>query len=134
MREGELAMVIMMESKKSLAEVCAAIEPAAQKHRFGVLGVRNLKETLAQKGIEFDRDCFVFEVCNPVQAKKVLLAKMEISTALPCRISVYTEGSRVKIATIRPTDMLAGYQVPELQGVAAEVEATMIEIMRDAAE
>jgi uncharacterized protein (DUF302 family) len=127
-------MLIITESKKSLADVCAAIEPAAQKHRFGVLGVRNLRETLAKKGIKFDRDCFVFEVCNPVQARKVLQEKMEISTALPCRISVYEEGGRVRIATIRPTEMLAGFQVPELEGVAVEVEAAIAAIMRDAAE
>jgi Domain of unknown function DUF302 len=35
-------------------------------------------------------------VCNPHQTKKVLEANLEISTALPCRISVYQEGEVVK--------------------------------------
>jgi len=30
-------MLIVVESKKSLAAVCAAMEPAVQKHKFGVL-------------------------------------------------------------------------------------------------
>jgi len=34
----------------------------------------------------------VYEVCNPDIAKKVLETKGAISTALPCRISVYSEG------------------------------------------
>jgi uncharacterized protein (DUF302 family) len=127
-------MLIIMESKKSLAAVCAAIEPAAQKHKFGVLGVHNLKETMVKKGVPFDRDCFIFEICNPLQAKRVLEAKMEISTALPCRVSVYEEGGLVKIATIKPTEMLGLYQAPELDAVACDVERTIAAIMREAAE
>lgn len=127
-------MLIVMESRKSLAAVCSAMEPAVQNHKFGVLGVHNLKETMAQKGVPFDRDCFIFEICNPLQAKRVLEARMEISTALPCRVSVYEDGDRVKIATIKPTEMLALYHAPELDEVACEVERTIAAIMREAAE
>jgi len=126
-------MVMIFESKKSLEEVCAAMEPAVQKHKFGVLGVHNLKETMARKGVDFGRDCVIYEVCNPHQAKRVLEAKMEVSTALPCRISVYTEGGGVKIATIRPTEMLAMFDVPGLSAVAQEVEQTIAAIINDVA-
>lgn len=127
-------MLIIVESKKSLAEVCDAITPAAQKHKFGVLGTHNLKETMAKKGVAFDRDCYIFEVCNPVQAKRVLESRMEVSTALPCRISVYQEGDRVKLATLKPTKMIAAFQAPDLEPVALEVEKTIAAIMREAAE
>jgi uncharacterized protein (DUF302 family) len=126
-------MVIIMESNKSLAEVCDAIAPAAQKHKFGVLGVHNLKETMAKKGVAFDNECRIYEVCNPVQARKVLEARMAVSTALPCRISVYEEGGRVKLATMKPTGLMAVFNAPELEAVALEVEQTIIAIMRDAA-
>jgi uncharacterized protein (DUF302 family) len=127
-------MLIVVESNKSLAEVCDAIAPTAQKHKFGVLGTHNLKETMAKKGVAFDRECYIFEVCNPVQAKRVLESRMEVSTALPCRISVYQEGDRVKLATIKPTEMIAAFQAPELEAVALEVEQTIAAIMREAAE
>ncbi len=127
-------MLIILESKKPLAEVCAAMEPTVQKHKFGVLGTHNLKEAMAKKGVQFSRECIIFEICNPVQAKKVLEEKMEISTALPCRVSVYEEGGRVKIATMKPTEMLALYQTPSLAPVAREVEETILSIMREVAE
>jgi len=127
-------MLIVVESNKSLADVCAAMEPAVQRHKFGILGIHNLKEAMAKKGVAFERDCFIFEVCNPVQAKRVLESKMEISTALPCRVSVYQEEGKVKIATIKPTEMLAAYHAPDLEPVAREVEQTIISIMREAAE
>jgi uncharacterized protein (DUF302 family) len=46
--------------------------------------VHNLKETTTKKGVEFARECLIFEVCQPQQAKKVLDENMSISTALPC--------------------------------------------------
>jgi len=126
-------MLLILESKKTLTEVCDAMQAAVQKHKFGVLGMHNLKETMAKKGVAFERECIIFEVCNPIQAKRVLESRMEVSTALPCRISVYTDGGRVRLATIKPTQMLAMFQVPELAVVAREVEETIAAIMNEAA-
>ena len=88
---------------------------------------------MAEKGVAFDRECRVFEVCNPQQAKKVLERSMEISTALPCRISVYEEGGTTRLATIKPTSLIDLFGTPALKGVAAEVEATLVAIMAEAA-
>ena len=126
-------MMMIFESKKSLGDVCAAMEPTVQKHKFGVLTVHNLKETMAKKGVDFGPDCMIYEVCNPHQAKRVLEEKMEVSTALPCRISVYSEGGVVKIATIKPSAMLAMYDVPGLAAVAQEVEQAIASIMKEVA-
>src|SRR6266542_414134 len=116
-------MLHIVESKKPLAEVARDLEQAVARHKFGVLGVHDLKAKMAEKGVPFTRECRIFEVCNPQQAKKVLAANLEISTALPCRISVYEEGGATKLATIKPTAMIALYATPGLQGVATDVEA-----------
>jgi uncharacterized protein (DUF302 family) len=79
------------------------------------------------------RECRIFEVCNPHQAKKVLEANLAISTALPCRISVYEEGGITKLATIKPTAMIALYATPDLKAVAEDVETTLKRIMAEAA-
>lgn len=126
-------MLYITESSKSPEQVGQALEAAAQKQRFGVLAVHNLKETMKKKGVEMDLDCLIFEVCNPFQAKKVLEALPAVSTALPCRISVYREGGKTKIATILPTEMLRGFHAPQLEPVAKEVEQAMIAMMDEAA-
>jgi uncharacterized protein (DUF302 family) len=126
-------MLYRIHSRKSLAEVARGLEAAAQKHKFGILGVHDLKAKMAEKGVEFDRDCQVFEVCNPHQAKKVLEANAEISTALPCRISVYQEGDGVTLATLRPTALLEMFGTPGLQAVAQEVEDAIVAMMNEAA-
>ena len=46
--------------------------------------VHNLKETMAKKGVEFARECLIFEVCQPQQAKKVLEQNERLDrTAMP---------------------------------------------------
>ena len=96
-------------------------------------GVHDLRAKLAEKGVSFARECRIFEVCNPHQAKKVLEANLEICTALPCRISVYEEGGKTRLATIKPTVLIGLYPNPELKGVAVEVETTLVQIMDEAA-
>ena len=126
-------MLYIVESTKPLARVIADLEQAVVRHRFGVLGVHDLKSKMAEKGVPFTRECRIFEVCNPHQAKTVLEANLQISTALPCRVSVYEEGGKVTLATIRPGALIELYRSPELKGVAEEVEATLVKIMNEAA-
>jgi uncharacterized protein (DUF302 family) len=102
-------------------------------HGFGVLGVHDLKAKMAEKGVPFARACRIFEVCNPHQAKRVLETNLQISTALPCRISVYEEGGKARLATIRPTALIGLYDTPELRSVAGEVEDALVKIMAEAA-
>ena len=126
-------MLHIVESRKPLDRVAKDLEAAVGRHKFGVLGVHDLRAKMAEKGVEFARECRIYEVCNPQQAKRVLERNMEISTALPCRISVYEEGGVTKLATIKPTAMVALYGTAELKGVAEEVEATIAAIMAEAA-
>jgi uncharacterized protein (DUF302 family) len=125
-------MLYEIESKKTIDQVCQDLEKAVANHKFGVMTVHNLKETMKKKGVEFDPECRIFEVCNPHQAKKVLEKNLGISTALPCRISVFIEAGKVKLATLKPTALISQFNIPELQPVAKEVEEALIQIMKEA--
>ncbi len=126
-------MLYSIRSSKTLAEVAQALEKAAQDYKFGVIAVHDMKAKMKEKGVEYDHDCLVYEVCNPHQAKKVLEANPEISTALPCRIAVYAEGSGVTLATLLPTALLDMFHAPGLRPVAEEVEKAISGIMNQAA-
>jgi uncharacterized protein (DUF302 family) len=125
--------LITRTTAAALDSVCQSLPEIAQRHRFGVLGMHNLKEKMASKGVAFGRECRVFEVCNPHQAKEVLSRAMEISTALPCRISVYEEGGRTVLATLKPTILLGLFDAPGAAPAAQEVEDTIVKIMDEAA-
>jgi uncharacterized protein (DUF302 family) len=126
-------MLLKLSTDKTVAETAVALQAAVQSNHFGVMQVHNLKETMEKKGVEFARECLIFEVCQPQQAKKVLDENMSISTALPCRISIYEEGGKTILATLKPTILLATFNAPHLASVAQEVEATIAKIMKEAA-
>ena len=92
-------MLVELSTDKSVSETAAALQTAVQANHFGVKQVHNLKETMAKKGVEFERECLIFEVCQPPQTKKVLEQNMSVPTALPCRISIYEEGGKTILAT-----------------------------------
>jgi uncharacterized protein (DUF302 family) len=126
-------MLITVSTNKPVSEVAIALHAAVEANHFGVMQVHNLKEAMTKKGLEFERECLIFEVCQPQQAKRVLDQNMSVSTALPCRISIYQEGGQTILATLKPTTLLAMFNSPQLEGVAQEVEHTIVEIMREAA-
>ena len=121
------------ETPKSFDQAAEDLGRAVEENGFGVLHVHDLGATLRKKGVAFAEECRVFEVCNPIQAGNVLAADMHLNMALPCRISVFTEGGSTRIGMIRPQGMLAGLSSdPEIAGIAREVEAKTI-AMIDAA-
>src|SRR3972149_783221 len=100
-------MYYIVDTDKSFEQASADLDAAVKRNGFGVLHVHDLGKTLCGKGVPFTNECRVFEVCNPVQAAKVLATDMRLNMALPCRISVFTESGRTRIGLIRPAPMLA---------------------------
>ena len=109
------------------------LDSAVKRHGFGVLHVHDLGSTLRSKGVAFEEECKVFEVCNPLQAAKVLSADMRLNMALPCRISVYTDKGRTKIGLVKPAQLLSALsQDAALAKVSEEVEAKTIQMVDEA--
>lgn len=125
-------MLFEVNSSKSLEEIGQGLVDAAARHKFGVLTVHDLQETMRKKGVEFDRAVRIYEVCNPQQAKKVLEANPAVSTALPCRISVYKTGEGMRLATILPSEMMKMFG-GGMEETAREVEDVVKAMMREAA-
>src|SRR5450756_1459077 len=126
-------MYYTVESNKSFEQAATDLEAAVKRNEFGVLHIHDLGATLRSKGIAFDEQCKVFEVCNPGQAAKVLSTDMRLNMALPCRISVYTEKGKTKIGLIKPVQMLSALsQDPALLQVAKEVEGATIQMVDEA--
>ena len=126
-------MVFEIESQKSIAEIDAAIRDAATRHKFGVLSVIDLKAKMQEKGLDFTSECSVYEVCNPHQAKCALELNGAVSTALPCRISVYGTPGALKIATILPTAMMSVFGTAGVDEVAREVETDIVAMIKESA-
>ncbi|MDO9217433.1 MAG: DUF302 domain-containing protein [Lacisediminimonas sp.] len=126
-------MYYIVETNKSFEQASTDLDAAVKRHAFGVLHIHDLGATLRSKGIAFEEQCRVFEVCNPAQAAKVLSTDMRLNMALPCRISVYTEKGKTKLGLIKPVEMLSSLsQDPALLEVAKEVEDKTIQMVDEA--
>jgi uncharacterized protein (DUF302 family) len=127
-------MLYQRQTNGSVKEVVARLEKAVKDNQFCILGTIDMRAKMAEKGVAFDHDCLILEVCNPKQAKKVLEADMAVSTSLPCRISVFEKDGQVTIAAIKPTLQIGMYEDGlSLQPVAQEVERAIIRIIDAAA-
>lgn len=125
-------MYYVVETEKSFDQATADLDAAVSRHGFGVLHIHDLGSTLRSKGVAFDEQCKIFEICNPMQAAKVLSTDMRLNMALPCRISVFTEGGKTRIGMVRPAEMLSSLsQDPVLSKVAEEVEAKTTQIINE---
>jgi len=126
-------MYYIVETAKSFDQAATDLEAAVKRNGFGVLHVHDLGATLRGKGILFEEECKIFEVCNPKQAAKVLSADMRLNMALPCRISVFTDKDKTMIGLIRPAEMLAALSQDErLAQTAKEVEDKTIRMVDEA--
>ena len=70
-------MKFIVESDKSVAQAAADLELAIAERKFGVLHTHNIHATLNAKGVPFEPECLVLEVCNPLQAARVLTEELE---------------------------------------------------------
>ena len=126
-------MIYSVRSSKTIEELDVSVRAAAQQNHFGVLSVLDLKETLAKKGIALDRECRVYDVCNPTRAFEALSSDMRVSAVLPCRISVFDEGTERVLATVQPLDLMRATGLSGVDELAAEVDHAIRAIMREAA-
>jgi uncharacterized protein (DUF302 family) len=126
-------MSILYEKKTSgtIEQVGERLQRAAAEHDFGVLGIVDIKEKMNSKGVDFSPECKIYEVCHPERAKRVLEKRLEISTALPCRISLYEQEGAVTVSTMLPTQMLDMFDEPDLRPVAESVESDIKAIIDD---
>ncbi len=85
-------METLGDTSKSFEQASTDLQEAIVARDFGVLALHDLGQTLRSKGIEFTEDCWIYDVCNPGQAARVLKRHMTLAMALPCWISVFTEG------------------------------------------
>lgn len=120
-----------VETRKSFDEAVAAIEAKSKEKGFGVLHIHDVKATLASKG--FDREPLkIIEICNAKYASQVLAKDIKISLMLPCPISVYEEGGKTYISTLRPKVIADFYPQADIKDIAEDVDRIVLSIVDEA--
>lgn len=120
---------IRTESSLNTEQAVAKVQEAAKANGFGVLGVLNLRQIMATKGVQYGEDATVVEICEPNYAKQFLGIDQRVAPCLPCRIAVTTAGGKTVIQTVRPSSMMRMFENKALDAPARETDAAIEKII-----
>ncbi|MCY9694211.1 DUF302 domain-containing protein [Paenibacillus alginolyticus] len=115
-----------VETKKSPEQAIADLQESLKEEKFGVLWQLDMKEKLNEKGVEFDQTYHILEVCNPVEAKRVLSENALVGYFLPCKIAVYEEDGTTKIGMPKPTALIGLVENEQLMALARDIENRLV--------
>ncbi len=110
------------KTDKSVPEAVKAVQKSLKEHGFGTLWEMNVPSKLQEKGVDYDREAVILEVCNPKQAKRALDANLEAIYFLPCKVVVFDADGQTTIGMMLPSVMLEALQDSNLNAFAHEVE------------
>lgn len=113
-------------TNKNIEEAISSIETSLKDEKFGVLWMFDIKQKLQEKGLEFEKEFKVLEVCNPVEAQRVLMENQLAGYFLPCKIVVYDQDGKTKIGMPRPSSLISLLNDERLKAFAKDIEDRLI--------
>lgn len=121
-----------VKTSKTFSTAVEDLKKSLGEHKFGVLWELNFKDKLEEKGLDFQQNFLVLEVCNPKQAKEVLDLHIEVGYFLPCKMVVYEKESSVFMGMMLPTSMIGMLGKEELLSIAQQVETVLKKALDEA--
>jgi uncharacterized protein (DUF302 family) len=115
-----------VETSMGIEEAAKKLEETLKAEKFGVLWQFNVKDKLQEKGLDFDQEYLILEVCNPHEAKEVLSINKMIGYFLPCKIVLYTDNGKTKIGMPKPTEFIKLIDDANLEAKAKDIEERLI--------
>ncbi|MFS0863923.1 DUF302 domain-containing protein [Fredinandcohnia sp. 179-A 10B2 NHS] len=115
-----------VSTNKTIDEAIQSIEENLKDEKFGVLWNFDLKEKLQSKGLDFQSEFKVLEVCNPYEAHRVISENLMAGYFLPCKIVVYNDHGETKIGMPRPTSLITMMNNEKIQSLAKDIEERLI--------
>ncbi len=118
-----------VNTDKNIDEACEMLENQLKEEQFGVLWNFDLKSKLNEKGLDFNREFRILEVCNPKEAQRVLNQNLMVGYFLPCKMVVYKDGDQTKIGMPKPTSLVTMVDDQEITDMAEDIEKRLIACM-----
>lgn len=117
-------------TNKTIDEAISSIEQNLKENKFGILWQLDLTTTLQKKGVNsYTSPYRILEVCNPVEAARVLGYNPLVGYFLPCKITVYESEGKTYIGLPKPTAMIGLLNDPELKSIAENIEEILIDVL-----
>lgn len=114
----------------SVEAIRPKVEEALKAEGFGVLTEIDIQATMKKK---LDKDYLphlILGACNPVYADKVLSLDPNISTMLPCNVTIrQLESGEIEIAAINPHAAMGALGNTQLEVYAKEVNEKLQKVL-----
>ncbi len=118
---------------KGVDEAARAVEQALAQRKFSVLWALDVNDKLREKGLYLQGRFRILEVCSAPRAKEALETNPSVVHFLPCKVTVYERDGHTEIGLPLPTGLIGLVGDERLRALATEVEATLVEAVREAA-
>ena len=92
----------IVETEKSFDEAVISVLKAVEARGWNLFSIYDIRERLAAKGFE-QEPLKIIEVCSGKYANDFLNKNKLISLCMPCKINVFEENGKIKIAGMKPT-------------------------------
>ncbi len=121
-------MIKLYDTPKSVDTFIEDIQKVLPEYKFGLQHIHNPPEKMRDKGVEFDHECKILDICNPFIAKEILSEDITLSSIIPCRISVYNKDGQTVVAFNSFVQMIDDLN-PDLLEIAQEAQDTITKII-----
>lgn len=106
------------------------IETALKTEGFGILSVIDLQATLKAKLNKDYLPHIILGACNPVYADEVLGIEPQVSTLLPCNVTLrQLENGKYEVAMISPAAAMQAVGNPKIEIFAEEVQKKLDRVL-----
>lgn len=122
-------MSYQVQTTKSVDEALKALEEVLPTYSFGLQNIHNMKNNLNNKGIDFDTECLILDVCNPKIAKELLDIDLNLCNAMPCKITLRAQENET-IVSINPFAYIIEFLNKDAKEAAQKAEAILKEIIQ----
>lgn len=115
-------------SEKSIEQILKSLETVLPQYRFGLQHTHNMQQNLNNKGIEFDTESLILDVCQPQVAAELLNIDLNLSCVMPCKITLNRKDDQTIIA-LNPLVKMVEMLNPQAINIAKEAETTLQKIV-----
>jgi uncharacterized protein (DUF302 family) len=112
------------------AEAAARVRETLKAEGFGVLTEIDVQATLKEKLGEDVEPYLILGACNPPYAHRALGLEPELGGLLPCNVVVYERSGKTHVSAVDPVALLGLVGNPELEPIAAEIQARIERAVR----
>ena len=116
----------------TIAQIRPKVEEELKKEGFGVLTEIDIQATMKKK---LDKDYLphiILGACNPVYADKVLSVEPQISTMLPCNVTLRELGNGdVEVAAVDPLGAMSAVDNKAIEHLAVEIQTKLKNVINN---